>query len=86
MINYGLKDGELIDISSTRGFNFEEGQKHSDDRKLFISKIDAIQVVKEYDRYIVFKIFADDFRKAYCESINKADILGGDAYFKVVKL
>lgn len=85
MISYGLKGGELIDISSTKGFNFEEGQRSSDDRKLFISKISAIQVVKEYDRYIVFKIFTDDFQKSYCESINKADIVGGNAYFKVVE-
>lgn len=49
MISYGLKGGELIDISSAKGFNFEEGQRSSDDRKLFISKISAIQVVKEYD-------------------------------------
>jgi hypothetical protein len=68
--------GDKIHVKSARGFLFRE-----DTAKIFVLP-DCIEFVREWPRYIEFRIWVNNYRDSYIESLNKADLRCGDSYFE----
>ena len=60
MINYGYKGGERVDKTTARGFSWREGKPDPFD---ISSRIKEIIIVKEYSRFIKFKVVIDDINE-----------------------
>jgi hypothetical protein len=43
---------------------------------------EKIEFVEEHSRYLTFRLWFDNFRFSYLESLNIADLLCGDAYYE----
>lgn len=81
MINYGYKGGERVDKTTARGFSWSDGER---DPFNIISHIKELSVVKEYPRFIKFKVVIDDiYETSFEECVNKGAIVCGDVYFRL---
>lgn len=81
MINYGYKGGEKVDKTTARGFSWREGERGPFD---IISHIKELIIVKEYPRFIKFKVVIDDiYETSFEECVNKGAIACGDVYFRL---
>ena len=80
---YGLSGGEPIKISTVEGFSFLDVKYNSKD--IARKTIRSITVVKEYPRHILFEITSHNTGESYWESLNKSDLLTGEAYFELAE-
>lgn len=81
MINYGYKGGERVDKTTARGFSWREGKPDPFD---ISSRIKELIIVKEYPRFIKFKVVINDiYETSFEECVNKGAIACGDVYFRL---